>query len=113
MLGVAASAAAHRTAAPKRCLREVEVATWDAIRSRRNVQSYSERAITPQDLGRILEAARRTPSAGNQQAWDFVVCSTESRAEGRNRAPPFPSSTSGSTTLPVVPTAADRAPHRP
>jgi nitroreductase len=27
-----------------------------------------------QDLERILEAARRTPSAGNQQAWDFVVC---------------------------------------
>jgi nitroreductase len=27
-----------------------------------------------QDLDRILEAARRTPSAGNQQAWDFVVC---------------------------------------
>ena len=23
---------------------------------------------------RILEAARRTPSAGNQQSWDFVVC---------------------------------------
>ena len=48
--------------------------TWDAIRSRRNVRSYRERAIAPQDLDRILEAARRTPSAGNQQAWDFVVC---------------------------------------
>jgi nitroreductase len=48
--------------------------TWDAIRSRRNVRSYSEQAIAPQDLDRILEAARRTPSAGNQQAWDFVVC---------------------------------------
>ena len=48
--------------------------TWDAIRSRRNVRSYGEQAIAPQDLDRILEAARRTPSAGNQQAWDFVVC---------------------------------------
>ena len=48
--------------------------TWDAIRSRRNVRSYQERAITPEDLDRILEAGRRTPSAGNQQAWDFVVC---------------------------------------
>ena len=48
--------------------------TWDAIRSRRNVRSYSDRAIAPEDLDRILEAARRTPSAGNQQAWDFVVC---------------------------------------
>ena len=48
--------------------------TWDAIRSRRNVRSYTERAIAPQDLDRILEAARRAPSAGNQQAWDAVVC---------------------------------------
>jgi nitroreductase len=53
---------------------EVEVETWDAIRSRRNVRSYSEEAIAPEDLDRILEAGRRTPSAGNQQAWDFVVC---------------------------------------
>jgi nitroreductase len=53
---------------------EVKVETWDAIRSRRNVRSYGERAIAPQDLDRILEAARRTPSAGNQQAWDFIVC---------------------------------------
>ncbi|HEV3494834.1 MAG TPA: nitroreductase family protein [Actinomycetes bacterium] len=48
--------------------------TWDAIRSRRNVRSYQERAIAPEDLDRILEAGRRSPSAGNQQAWDFVVC---------------------------------------
>jgi nitroreductase len=50
------------------------VETWDAIRSRRNVRSYGEGAVAPQDLDRILEAARRSPSAGNQQAWDFVVC---------------------------------------
>jgi nitroreductase len=50
------------------------VETWDAIRSRRNVRSYAEEAITPEHLDRILEAGRRTPSAGNQQAWDFVVC---------------------------------------
>ena len=48
--------------------------TWDAIRSRRNVRSYGQQALTPQDLDRILEAARRSPSAGNQQAWDFIVC---------------------------------------
>ena len=48
--------------------------TWDAVRARRNVRSYSGRPIAPEDLDRILEAGRRTPSAGNQQAWDFVVC---------------------------------------
>jgi nitroreductase len=50
------------------------VETWDAIRSRRNVRSYGEGAIAPEHLDRILEAGRRAPSAGNQQAWDFVVC---------------------------------------
>jgi nitroreductase len=48
--------------------------TWDAIRSRRNVRSYAERPIPSEDLDRVLEAGRRTPSAGNQQGWDFVVC---------------------------------------
>ena len=43
--------------------------TWDAIRSRRNVRSYREEAIAPEDLDRILKAARHTPSAGNQQAF--------------------------------------------
>jgi nitroreductase len=38
---------------------EVEVETWDAIRSRRNVRSYAKRAIAPEDLDRILEAAWR------------------------------------------------------
>jgi nitroreductase len=54
--------------------REVEVETWDAIRSRRNVRSYEGQAIAPEELDRILEAGRRAPSAGNQQTWDFVVC---------------------------------------
>src|SRR4029450_176957 len=57
-----------------RSMGEVEVETWDAIRSRRNVRSYDQRSLATEDLDQILEAARRTPSAGNQQAWDFVVC---------------------------------------
>ena len=48
--------------------------TWDTIRARRNVRSYDQRALAPGDLDQILEAGRRTPSAGNQQAWDFVLC---------------------------------------
>jgi nitroreductase len=47
--------------------------TWDALRSRRNVRRYEDRSIPAGDLDRILEAARRTPSAGNRQHWDFVV----------------------------------------
>jgi nitroreductase len=47
--------------------------TWDAIRARRNVREYADRAIVPEDLDRILEAGRRSPSSMNQQPWDFVV----------------------------------------
>jgi nitroreductase len=47
---------------------------WDAIRSRRNVRAFEDRPIPPEDLDRILEAAWRTPSARNEQPWDFVVC---------------------------------------
>jgi nitroreductase len=47
--------------------------TWDAIRSRRNVRDYTDTEIAQDDLERMLEAARRAPSASNWQPWDFVV----------------------------------------
>ena len=47
--------------------------TWDAIRARRNVRVFSERAIADADLDRILEAGRRAPSSRNWQPWDFVL----------------------------------------
>lgn len=53
--------------------------SWDAIRARRNVRRYQERAIPAEDLDRILEAARRTPSSTNQQAWDFVLVTERER----------------------------------
>jgi len=47
--------------------------TWDALRARRNVRQFTPQPIPPDDLDRILEAARRTPSSKNSQPWDFVV----------------------------------------
>lgn len=47
--------------------------TWDAIRARRNVRTFQDRAIPDEDLDRILEAGRRAPSASNSQPWDFVL----------------------------------------
>ncbi len=52
---------------------------WDAIRARRNVRAYEELPIATEDLERVLEAARRTPSSTNQQAWDFVVVTERER----------------------------------
>ena len=55
--------------------------TWQAIRSRRNVRTYTDESIDDEHLTRILEAARRTPSSSNEQRWDFVVVRDEDRLE--------------------------------
>ncbi len=47
--------------------------TWDAIRARRNVRSFELRPIPADDLDRVLEAGRLSPSASNRQKWDFVL----------------------------------------
>jgi nitroreductase len=46
---------------------------WDAIRARRDVRQFTDRRVADQDLDRILEAGRRSPSSQNWQPWDFVV----------------------------------------
>ncbi len=53
--------------------------TWDAVRARRNVRSFSDRPIADHDLDRILEAGRRAPSARNSQPWDFIVVTERDR----------------------------------
>jgi nitroreductase len=55
--------------------------TWDAIRARRNVRQYQDRPIPPEDLDRILEAGRRSPSSTNWQPWDFVVVTDRARLQ--------------------------------
>jgi nitroreductase len=47
--------------------------TWDAIRARRNVRTYTADPVSDEDLNRILEAGWRAPSASNRQHWDFVL----------------------------------------
>jgi nitroreductase len=49
------------------------VDAWDAIRARRNVRSYTTTPIPEADLDQVLEAGWRSPSARNNQHWDFVI----------------------------------------
>lgn len=49
--------------------------TWDAIRARRNVRSFSDRPLAAGDLDRILQAGWLAPSANNRQRRDLVVVS--------------------------------------
>jgi nitroreductase len=84
--------------------------TWDAIRSRRNVRAYGERPIASEELDRILEAARRAPSAGNQQAWDFVVCTERQQLTQLARVGPAARHVAGSAaTIALVAPRSDDA----
>jgi len=47
--------------------------TWDAIRARRNVRTYSQEPVPAADLDRIAEAGWRAPSASNRQHWNFII----------------------------------------
>ena len=46
---------------------------FSAIKERRSVRKYSSKPIEKEKLDKVLEAARLSPSAGNQQNWKFIV----------------------------------------
>lgn len=46
---------------------------FEAIKTRRSIRKYKQKAIPRKKLEMILEAARLAPSAGNRQPWHFVV----------------------------------------
>jgi nitroreductase len=86
------------------------VETWDAIRSRRNVRAYADRPIAQKELDQVLEAARRSPSASNQQRWDFVVCTDRQQLEELSKVWQAARhvATSAATIALVAPSADDR-----
>jgi nitroreductase len=49
----------------------------DLVNSRRMVRAFDGRPVERDVLDRILDAARRAPSAGNTQGWVFVVLEGE------------------------------------
>ncbi len=50
---------------------------FEAMQQRYSVRRYQDRAVEPEKLARIMEAARLAPSAGNRQEWRFVVVTDE------------------------------------
>jgi len=49
------------------------LAIFDAIKIRRSTRQYFDKPVEKEKLAQILEAARRSPSANNNQPWSFVV----------------------------------------
>lgn len=83
--------------------------TWESIGSRRNVRAFDDRSIEPSALERILEAARRTPSSMNQQAWDFVVVTDRERLRELSKVWRYAEhvATSAATIALVAPVSSD------
>jgi len=57
------------------------VDVFEAIKGRRSIRQFTDRAIDKDALERLLDAARWAPSAGNQQRWRFVVVTSSSQKE--------------------------------
>jgi nitroreductase len=51
------------------------------IRGRRMVRAFRSRPVPPATVDRLIELARRAPSAGNTQPWSFVVLEGDDTAK--------------------------------
>jgi nitroreductase len=47
--------------------------TFDAIFTRRSIRKYTDQAVPEELVIELLKAAMAAPSAGNEQAWQFIV----------------------------------------
>lgn len=47
------------------------------IETRRSIRKYSYEVMNEEDLQKILEAGRLSPSAKNKQPWEFVVITNQ------------------------------------
>ncbi|MBI4151063.1 nitroreductase family protein [Candidatus Woesearchaeota archaeon] len=62
--------------------KEELLSALEAIRSRRSIRKYLDLPIEFEKVGRILDAGRLAPSAGNLQPWKFIlVIAPEQRGE--------------------------------
>ena len=52
-----------------------------AIQGRRSIRKYNSKAVEEEKLLKVLEAARLSPSARNQQEWKFIVVKDQETRE--------------------------------
>lgn len=54
---------------------------FDAIESRRSIKRFTDRPVSREDVGRLLEAFTRAPNHRMTQPWRFYVLGPEARRE--------------------------------
>jgi nitroreductase len=72
--------------------------TLKAINNRHSIRSFTDKAVSEQDIFTLLDAANKAPSAHNQQSWHFIIIKDEKKRElvdlVNKKATEFPKSTS-------------------
>jgi nitroreductase len=46
---------------------------FEAIETRRSVRAFTNEEVSEEEVQKLIDAARRAPSAGNIQPWEFVI----------------------------------------
>jgi nitroreductase len=46
---------------------------FEAIKNRRSIRTYKKQELTQETINQLIDVARLAPSAGNTQAWAFVI----------------------------------------
>ena len=75
---------------------------FETIAARHSVRSYKPDPVDDATLGRVLEAARRAPTAANRQPFRIVIIHTRGREEELARVYGRPWFTQGPLVLAVV-----------
>jgi nitroreductase len=54
---------------------------FEAVRTRRSIRRYTDMPVEKEKLVQVLEAARLSPSACNNQPWDFIAVTDKAAKE--------------------------------
>jgi len=46
---------------------------FEAIETRRSIRAFTNEEVSEEEVQKLIDAARRAPSAGNIQPWEFVI----------------------------------------
>ncbi len=61
----------------------------DAIFKRVSVRNFQDKSVEDEKIMRILKAAMQSPSAGNQQPWEFYVVKDKSKIQELSKVSKF------------------------
>lgn len=62
---------------------------FEAIMTRRSVRKFKNKPVEKETVVKILEAAMNAPTAGNQQAWQFIVVTSREMLDKLAKAHPY------------------------